>query len=149
MANVDKLSDKQVSQAGVLTLSGTTAQTTNLTDMDGFEALTFVLQTGTVADAGTASGFTIKLQESDTTVDGDFTDVAAAGAVNGTTSITVTSDTDDNVPLGMLGYIGIKRYVRLSAVGTTGTDATFAAVGVKECARYAPPTATQTNVAAT
>lgn len=148
MANVDKLSEKQIAHAGVLTLSGTTAQTTNVVDMSGFEALTFALQTGAVTDAGTASGFTVKMQESDTTVGADFTDVATGGAVNGATSLTVTSDDDDNVAVGLLGYIGIKRYVRLHAVGTTGTNAVISAVAIKECARYAPPTAAAANIAA-
>jgi len=37
--------------------------------------------------------------------------------------LTVTSDDDDNRMIGAIGYVGGKRYVRIVATGTTGTDA--------------------------
>jgi hypothetical protein len=68
----------------------------------------------------------MKLQHSDTTLGTDFADVSAAGLVaglSGSTTVTVTLDTADNVIAGGVGYVGGKRYVRGVITGTTGTDA--------------------------
>jgi len=64
----------------------------------------------------------MKLQDSDTLVGASFTDVAAAQVLNGPT-VTVTSDTDDDLTAGVVGYLGSKRYVRAVFTGTTGTNA--------------------------
>lgn len=115
----DTLNSSQALHMGKITLNGATSVASSLVDMQGFSALDVALLTGTISDAGTASGFTMKLQHSDTTVAGDFTDVAAADAVNGAVSVTVTADTDDDKIVGRLGYVGGKRYVRVVATGTT------------------------------
>ena len=117
----DELNVSTMIHMGKVTLSGTSAVASSLVDMQGFNALDITLVTGTVTDAGTASGYTVKLQESDTTVAGDFTDVAAADAVNGTVSVTNATDTDDDKIIGRLGYTGRKRYVRVVATGTTNS----------------------------
>lgn len=104
------------------TLSGTTANATALIDRQGYEALSVLLSTATVTDAGTASGFTMKLQHSDTTVATDFVDCAST-EVFGNTTLTVTADTDDDKDIGLIGYRGGKRYVRAVITGTTNTDA--------------------------
>lgn len=130
------------------TLSGTTPATGNIVDLADAEGAMLVLQTGTVTDAGTASGFTTKLQESDTTADADFTDVAAAD-LNGT-ELAVTDDADDSVAVGVIGYIGNKRYVRAVATGTTGTNAVINGTWVLQKLRYAPAaTQAAANIAAT
>jgi hypothetical protein len=149
MANKDKMTEKQIAHGISATLSGATPATGNIVDMSGFNAVTFAVQTGAVTDAGAAAGFSIKLQHSATTADADFADCATADMVGGTASLSVTSDSDDNVAVGMLGYIGIKRYVRAVATGTTGTNAVVNAVAVKECGHYAPSDQAATNVAAT
>lgn len=104
------------------TLSGTTANATAAIDLQGYEALSVLLSTATVTDAGTASGFTLKLQHSDTTVATDFVDCTST-EVFGNTTLTVTADTDDNKDIGILAYRGSKRYVRAVITGTTLSDA--------------------------
>lgn len=123
----DMLNNKQVIKLADVTLSGETPGATALADIKGFDAVTFSVETGTVTDAGTASGFTLTLQHSDTTDADDFEDVSSDDVVGSTTELTVTSDDDDDTLIGGIGYVGSKRYLRLNGVGTTGTDATFSA----------------------
>jgi hypothetical protein len=121
MAKFDLLSDLNTVHLGLVTLNGTNAVASALVDMRGFEGLRMELNVGTISDAGTASGYTIKLQDSDTTVATDFVDVTAANTPNGVVAITNTLDADDDKCIGVLGYIGIKRYVRVVATGTTNS----------------------------
>lgn len=127
MAKFDIISDLNITRGAVQTLSGTTANASALIDMKGYEALTAYLETGTVTDAGTASGFTMKLQHSDTTAAVDFVDVPATGLLansDGGTTVTVTTDAANGLLSGGIGYVGGKRYVRALITGTTGTNAT-------------------------
>lgn len=117
----DLLSDLNTVHLGLVTLNGVTPVASALVDTLGFEGLRIHLNTGTITDAGTASGYTIKLQESDTTVAGSFTDVVAAHTPNGVVAITNTVDADDDRCIGVLGYIGSRRYVRVLATGTSGS----------------------------
>lgn len=149
MASEDKKSGKAIATGIVATLSGATPAAGNIVDLAGFEAATLALMTGAVTDAGAAAGFTVKIQHSDTTAASDFEDCVAAEVIGGPT-LSVTSDTDDSVPVGILGYVGNKRYVRCVATGTTGTDAVINGVWVLECARFQPvPDETAANIAAT
>lgn len=115
----DTMNMSSLVHMGKVTLSGATSVASSLVDLQGYEALEIAIVAGTISDAGTASGYTVKLQHSDTTVAGDFTDVTAADAVNGAVSCTSTSDSDDDKLIGRLGYTGSKRYVRVVGVGTT------------------------------
>ena len=117
----DMMNESTVLHMGKVTLSGTSAVASSLVDLRGYNALDITLVTGTITDAGTASGYTVKLQHSDTTVAGDFTDVAAADGINGVVAVTNTTDTDDDKIIGRLGYTGTKRYVRVVATGTTNS----------------------------
>ena len=103
------------------TLAGVTPNASAAFDVRGFDAVNFYLSTGTVTDAGTAAGFTMKLQESDALVGAGFTDVAALDLIGA--NLKVTLDTADNVTAGVQGYVGNKRYVRSVFTGTTLTDA--------------------------
>lgn len=143
--NFDIESDLTVAVGINATLSGTTPAKGNVIDTQGYEALCFALMTGTVTDAGTAAGFTVSLEESDTTVNADFAAVAAA---DHTGDLTVTSDTDDGVPVGKIGYKGTKRYVRLSAVGTTNTAATILGMAILARTNYGPADDIAANIAA-
>lgn len=105
------------------TLSGATPAAGDWIDMQGWEALTFTVSTGTVTDAGTASGFAFEVQESDTTAAADATAVVDADLIGTEAALTVTSDDDDDKFIGSIGYRGEKRYVRIVATGTTGTNA--------------------------
>lgn len=123
MAQFDMRNNAEFGLGLSATLSGTTPAAGDWIDMQGWEALTFSVSTGTVTDAGTTSGFSFEVQESDTTAAADATAVADADLVGLESALTVTADTDDNKLIGSIGYVGGKRYVRIVATGTTGTDA--------------------------
>lgn len=123
MAQFDMRNNAEYGLGLSATLAGTTPAAGDWIDMQGWEALTFTVSTGTVTDAGTASGFAFEVQESDTTAAADATAVADADLVGLESALTVTADTDDNKLIGSIGYVGSKRYVRIVATGTTGTDA--------------------------
>lgn len=117
----DGLSNIQVRRGANQTLSGDTANNSQAFDVRGFSTATFDLHTAAVTDAGTAAGFTMKLQHSDTLAAADFVDVPALQVIG--TAPVVDSDDDDNIIAGGLGYVGAKRYVRAVLTGTTGTNA--------------------------
>lgn len=149
MAKFDMKSDKQVAVGLIATLSGTTPSKGNVIDMQGFESVTFTVCTGTVTDAGTASGFSFEVQESDSTADTGFAAVADADLVGLESALTVTSDSSDGVAVGSIGYVGGKRYVRIVATGTAGTDAAVSVHAIKERAMVSPPAVAASNIAAT
>jgi hypothetical protein len=90
-------------------------------DLQGFESVAFVVNTGAVTSAG---DFSVKVQESDTTTSGDFTD-AAAGVVDTNAPETLEADSAYR-----LGYRGFKRYVRLVATKAGGTSLALGALAV-------------------
>ena len=123
MANFDTVNDSSWVLLGKLTLSGTSTVTTALVDLQGYNAADIAFLNATVTDAGAASGYTVKLQESDLTTAVSFTDVAAADAVNAAVSSQTILDTADDTLTAVLGYVGGKRYLRASATGTAASDA--------------------------
>lgn len=148
----DGISNIQLIRGAVQTLSGTTANASALIDCRGFGSVTVFLETGTVTDAGTASGFTMVLQHSDTTVAGDFVTVDAAELVEnstGATTVTVTADSDDDILKNGVGYVGNKRYVRALVTGTTNTNAEVQILAVLGKASIVPTTTVGATTAAT
>jgi len=131
MAKYDMRNPCEYGLALSATLSGATPAAGDWIDMQGFEALTFVVSTGTVTDAGDANGFSFEIQEGDTTAASGATAVADADLIGLESALTVTADTDDNVLVGSIGYRGEKRYVRVVATGTTGTNAAVTVIAVK------------------
>lgn len=123
MAQFDMRNNAEFGLGLSATLSGVTPSAGDWIDMQGWEALTFTVSTGTVTDAGTASGFAFEVQESDTTAAADATAVVDADLVGLESALTVTSDDADDTLVGSIGYVGGKRYVRIVATGTTGTNA--------------------------
>lgn len=119
----DKTNGAEYGLALSATLSGVTPAAGAWIDMRGWHACTFSVSTGTVTDAGDAAGFSFEVQESDTTAAADATAVADADLIGLESALTVTDDTDDDVFVGAIGYRGTKRYVRIVATGTTGTNA--------------------------
>ena len=99
-------------------------------DLLGFNSVMFVINTGAIASSG---NFTVSVEESDTTTDGDFT-TAAAGALTGSTLVNpLTADGSFKV-----GYIGFKRYVRIVATKNSGTSIAAGAVAIKGHAASRP-----------
>jgi hypothetical protein len=98
-------------------------------DLLGFESVTFLVATGAIASSG---DFGVKLQESDTSVAEDFTDVAAA-QVKGNAPATLEASSAYK-----LGYTGFRRYVRLALTKAGGTSIAAGAVAVKGHAHARP-----------
>lgn len=90
-------------------------------DTKGFNRVAFLVNTGAIVSAG---DFSVKLQESDTTTGGDFTDVDADFVdTNAPATLAATS-------AYKLGYRGHKRYVRLALTKAGGTSIALGAVAV-------------------
>jgi len=111
---------------GVVQAIGPAVQAATVTgaalDLKGFGSAVLVVDTGTIVSAG---DFTMKLQESDTTTSGDFTDVAAAH-LHGAFPASLAADAVVKV-----GYAGFKRYVRAVLTKNGGTSIAAGAVLVK------------------
>lgn len=98
-------------------------------DTKGFGAVAFLINTGAIVGAG---DFGVKLQESDTTTSGDFTDAAAA-VVDSNAPATLAASSAYK-----LGYRGFKRYVRLALTTAGGTSIAAGAVAVLGQAQSRP-----------
>ena len=92
-------------------------------DLQGYGSALLAISTGAIAASGS---FDMKLQESDTTTDGDFTDVAATDLLGSLPSALAAST------VYRQGYIGSKRYVRAAITKQSGTSIAAAAVFVLE-----------------
>jgi hypothetical protein len=145
----DMINNKQVVFLGAVTVSGTSPAASSWVDTRGFDACTLVLKTNTVTDAGTASGFTVTAQHSDETTGSSAAAIVAKESVDGVIALTVTADGDDDKVIGGIGYKGSKRYVRLNAVGTTGSDATVDVYAILNKPHRAETTFVGAAVAAT
>ncbi|MDB5541391.1 MAG: hypothetical protein JWQ89_3118 [Devosia sp.] len=98
-------------------------------DTRGFASLLFAIETGAIVGAGNV---TAKLQESDTTTDVDFTDVAAANQI-GTLPGALAADSSYRV-----GYRGSKRYARLYLTKNSGTSIAVGASAILGHPAFAP-----------
>ncbi|MBN9069580.1 MAG: hypothetical protein J0H60_24885 [Rhizobiales bacterium] len=91
-------------------------------DLNGFDSAALVINTGAITSAGL---YVVKMQESDTTTDGDFADVDAADLVGSLPASLAATSTYKQ------GYIGNKRYIRAVITKTSGTSVVAGAVVVK------------------
>lgn len=149
MAQRDGKSELQVVHLGNLALSGDTPAASAWVDARDFDKVTLAVVANTVTDAGDASGIVFEVQESATTAAADATAVANDQLIGSESDLTITLDTDDNVIAGGIGYIGTKRYVRIVATGSTGTDADVSIVAITGDASYEPRAFVGASVAAT
>ena len=117
MASFDMKSDLNFTRAANLTV-GNNTQNSALIDLQGWEALTVVVNTGTITAAG--AGIAFKLQHSDTVVGSSFADCTADEVIGAADP--VDDDADDLMIKGTIGYRGNKRYVRLVAVGSASAN---------------------------
>jgi len=88
-------------------------------DLQGFNSATVVVNTGAIAGDGL---YAMSVQESDTTTDGDFTDVAAADLLGAFPAGLEASS------VYKVGYKGSKRYIRAVITKTSGTSIAAGAV---------------------
>ena len=98
-------------------------------DLQGFNSATLIINTGAIAGDGL---FVVAIQESNTTTDGDFVDVAA-GDLLGTLPAALEAST-----VYKQGYIGGKRYIRTVLTKNSGTSLAAGVVVVKSHPREAP-----------
>lgn len=82
-------------------------------DTKGYGTALMVVNTGAIVAAG---DYAVAMQESDTTTDGDFADVAATDLI-GTLPATLVAST-----VYRQAYIGSKRYLRAVITKTGGTS---------------------------
>jgi len=118
-----------------VSVADTTAQVGQIIDRKGFESLTYVIATGSIADADAT--FTVLLEESDAS---DMTGASAVADADllGTEALAAFQFDDDN-ETRKLGYIGSKRYTRLTITPVGNASAALlAAVAVLGHPQIAP-----------
>lgn len=115
-------------------VADTTAQVGTVVDSKGFESVTYVIATGSIADVDAT--FTVLLEESDASGSG-FAAVADADLL-GTEALAGFQFDDDN-ECRKLGYIGAKRYTRLTITPVANASAALlSAVAVLGHPQIAP-----------
>ena len=113
-----------------------TANGTNIIDMQGFDACTFVVQVAAVTTADGSNYFTLTIQAGDAS---DLSDGATVTAATGLLGSNIVIDaTGDANKVGLMGYAGGKRYARLVATETGTAVAAFSAVAVQQLPHVAP-----------
>ncbi len=145
MPNREIANKTQVVHLGNSALTGTTPDASDWVDTRGADAVTFVIVNNSVVDAGTAAGVSFEVQEGDTTAAAQATAVADADLTALESTLAVTSDGADDAIGGIIGYVGNKRYARIEATGTTGTNADFSVVAILQ---YLNQTATDAGIGA-
>lgn len=102
-----------------------TAQVGEIIDRQAYDALTYVILTGAIADANAT--FAVLLEEGDAANLSDAAAVADADMVSqtaGTAPETAAAfQFDDDNEVRKLGYLGTKRYTRLTITPTGNTGA--------------------------
>jgi hypothetical protein len=99
-------------------------------DLLGFNGAELIVSTGAIAGAGL---YVMSFEESDTTTDGDFADVAAGDLIGTALPASLEAST-----VYKLGYVGHKRYVRAVITKTSGTSIAAGAVIVQGYPRLRP-----------
>lgn len=98
-------------------------------DLQGFQSALLVVNTGAIAGDGL---YDVKLQESDTKIDGDFTDVAAKDLLGTLPAALVATSAYRQ------GYVGSKRYIRAVITKQSGTSIAAGAVIIRGDAALQP-----------
>jgi hypothetical protein len=106
-----------------VSVADTTAQVGEIIDRQGYESLTYAIATGAIADADAT--FTVLLEEGD---DASMSDAAAVGDAHllGTEALAGFQFDDDN-ECRKLGYVGHKRYTRLTITPVGNASAALVA----------------------
>jgi hypothetical protein len=102
-----------------VSVADNTAQVSQIIDRQGYNSLTFVIATGSIADADAT--FAVTMDEGAAANLSDASAVAAADLVGTTTLAGFRFDDDDETR--KIGYVGAKRYVRLTITPTNNASA--------------------------
>lgn len=109
---------------------------TNIIDMQGYGSCLFVIQVAGVTTADATNFFTFTIQAGDDSGLSDGATVTAATGLIG--SNLVIDNTNDANKVGLMGYTGGKRYVRLVATETETASAAWSAVCVQQLPAVEP-----------
>lgn len=110
-----------------VSVADTTAQVGQIIDRQGYNSLTYVIATGSIADADAT--FTVLLEEGDASNLSDAAAVADADLIG--TEVLAAFQFDDDNECRKLGYKGNKRYTRLTITPVANASAALlAAVAV-------------------
>jgi len=117
-----------------VSVADTTAQVGTVVDGQGFGSVTYLIATGSIADADATC--TVLLEESDASGSG-FAAVADADLLG--TEVLAGFQFDDDNECRKLGYIGSKRYTRLTITPVANASAALlCAVAVLSSPSIAP-----------
>ncbi len=132
----DALNDLKVTSAFNYAARTASANGTNIIDMQGYSACTFVVQLATVTTADSSNLFTFTLEHgSDSSLSDAVTVTAALGLLG---SNLVINNTNQSNMRGLMGYVGGKRYVRIVATETGTASAAFSADAVQHMGATQP-----------
>ncbi len=118
-----------------VSVADNTAQVSQIIDRQGYESLEFVIATGSLADADAT--FVVLVE------DGEASNLSDAVAVSDTnllgTEVLAGFQFDDDNEVRKIGYLGDKRYVRLTVTPANNASASLvAAVAVLGHPSYTP-----------
>ncbi len=117
----------------ITAISSDTTTTGNIIDMQGYHSAEFAILSGTLTD-GT---YTVLIEEGDESDLSDAAAVADAQMLGSEAAASFIASEDDEVK--KVGYIGNKRYVRLSIVSaSTSSGGTISAIAIKANAADLP-----------
>ena len=102
-----------------VSVADNTAQVGQIIDKRGFESVTYVIATGAIADVDAT--FTVLLEEGDAANLSDAAAVADADLLG--TEVLAAFQFDDDNETRKLGYIGSKRYTRLTITPVNNASA--------------------------
>ncbi len=102
-----------------VSVADNTAQVSQIIDRAGYDSLVFAISTGSIADADAT--FTVLVEDGDNSALSDNAAVADA-ELNGTESAAGFQFDDDN-ETRKIGYVGAKRYVRLTITPANNASA--------------------------
>jgi len=127
----DNISNMQVKRAlSPVSVADNTAQVSQIIDRQGYDALAFLIATGSLADVDAT--FTVLVDDGDAANLSDAAAVADADLVSQTsgtapeTAASFTFTHDDQVR--KIGYLGPKRYVRLTITPAANASAALLCV---------------------
>jgi hypothetical protein len=110
-----------------VSVADTTAQVGQIIDRQGFSSLEYIIATGSIADADAT--FTVLLEEGDVANMSDAAAVADADLLG--TEVLAAFQFDDDNECRKLGYVGDKRYTRLTITPVgNASAAVIAAVAI-------------------
>lgn len=124
----DLMNNVTISQViSPVSVADTTAEVGTIIDRQGYDSLTYVIATGTIADVDAT--FTVLLEEGDAANLSDNAAVADADMLG--TEALAGFQFDDDDETRKIGYIGGKRYTRLTITPVANASAAlFGAVAV-------------------